>query len=585
MNRSHALVSGVALVVLILPAAVLADGPDPATLQKHRAEATKRMTEATARAKTATEEVRKAVGDPGKRIPRDTAEIDAKAANGEYEAALGTLAVAMDYLSEVEEEKRGAAKVALDRLRTDLTMAETARRADEALKELEERLGPLKEQAAGTDDLVSPLKSIDESVAKAELAQALPRAEIAALRGHLAGVRATFAARIAKEMTEKATADLAELEKAMPQLRTAFAGSDATRDSAHSTYVDTASGIRYSLARIPEADDAGKKLRERLAKFDAERKEAYSKGYGEKIHAMLKENLDFSAHEYEGWETEEAAPPTAADYVNLEGSNLEAMRHPRSAAYVNRANLWVTFAELNDEYRIAADHPLVKGLMDTVRKSRAKALDRLVKASEALVADLEKAPIEDERARNRYMVLADWDLHVLLQDDPRQWGLVARLYKVVDAYDKKALGDEKALALTRSGAATAAEATWTRTSPLAPAVSGFDALNSALFKGKMVRLERVHDFGASFKPADHDLVLCIDGNYFAARYEPAVKAAVASALARTKSALTPASELDLLVVVGDEGTLALDAPKAGSAACRKLVVVGIRGGPVSFVAR
>lgn len=588
MDRTLAFAAALALVAaLVAPAAAArADGTDTATLKKSREAAGKRMTEATARAKAAAEDVRKAVGDPENRVARDTAEIDAKAANGEYETALGTLGITLDHLPGVPEETRGAAQAGLERLRTELQAAETARRADDALRELEERLAPLDEQVASSADLVSPLKDLDASVAKAELAQALSRAEVAALRGRLAGVRATFAARIAKEMAEKASADLAELEKTMPQLRTAFAGADAAaRDSAHSIYSEAAGAIRYSLARVPESDDGAKQLRERLAKLDAERKEAYAKGYGETIHAMLKENFESFAHEFAEWEAEEAAPPTAAEYVNLDGSNLEAMRLPRTAAYVNRANPWLAYAGSNEEYRLAADHPKLKGLMEAISKGRAAALDRLHKAAEALVAEMAKTPIEDERVRNRFMVLADWDLRALLQDDPRQRDLVARLHEVVDAYDRKALGDEKALALVRTGAAEAAEANWTRMTRV-PAVSGFDALNSALFKGRLVSLENVHDFGASFKPGgDHDLVLSIDGNLFAARYDPAVKAAIAATLARTKTALGPADELDIIVQVGDEGTLALDAPGARSVAVRKLVVVGIRTGPVAFMAQ
>jgi hypothetical protein len=217
------------------------------------------------------------------------------------------------------------------------------------------------------------------------------------------------------------------------------------------------------------------------------------------------------------------------------------------------------------------------------------ALERLRKSAEALVAGLEALPIEEDRVRDRFLVLADWDLRNALQEDPAQWPLVARVHKVVDAYDRKALGDEAALAKIREGAAAAAEANWQKMSQRVPVHGGFDALHSWLFRGRTVRLEQVRDAGASFQPGGHDLVLCVDGHYFAATLDPAVKAAIASVVARTNSPFAPGDPMDVLATVGEESVLKL-VPSAGKHAnaeipCRKLTVVGLRSGPVAFVAR
>jgi hypothetical protein len=576
------------VLALLLPAVLHAAGPDTASLGKRRDEAARRLADATKRARALSEAVRKAMADPEARISRDMAELEAKADNGELEQALGILGISLEKLAEVEDEaKRAAAGDAMLRLREELRAAHTAQLGAEAIRELIERLEPLQGLLDDGSDLVIPLKDLHASLAGAELADALPRADIVALRGRLAGTRAAFDARIAREMAARAEADLAELEKAMPDLRKEFEGDAQTRDSAHAKFADAQRAIRYSLARVPDA--GSKEVRERLARLEGEQAATYSRQYGAALHATIRENHEFTADRFAEWEKEaDVEGPSAQAYIDLDGSNIDQLYLPRTAAYVDRTNVWFAYLYTLEGYAPCAAHPEVKALVETIGKRRAAALDRIHKVASRLAGEIEKVALEEDRVRDRLLVLADWDLRLLYQDDSRVWPLVAGLHRAVDARDRKALGEAKAAARIREGAEKAAAEGWPRSLGWYPMAGGFDPIHAALFRGRTVRLEKLHDLKASFRPGDHDLVLDLDGVYFAAKYDPAVRAGVEAQLARAGATLAPRDELELVLSVGEEAKLAL--LPAGDARpvevpCRRMTVLGVRSGPVAFLAR
>ena len=578
-----------AVLFCLFSATAQAAPPDTATLTKRVEESGKTMLAAIERAKVKTQAVRKAIVGEAGRISDDMTEIETKLASGDLGVCLGQWAITWDRVEQLPEEERPALRKAMQDLRIDLQAAFTAQSGQEALKELIDRLDPLKAALDNGEGMDSPLDNIADTLSRVELAGALPRAEIVALRIHLGSIRAAYSMRMAKEMLEKATMDFASLEAAMADIRKEFDGNADMRSSAHAKFTDFQRSINDSLSRVPESDANAKKIRESLAKLTAEQVAAYVKTYGDMIHASVKENYEFTADQFADWDKEiETVAPTAADYINLEGSHYAVFHLPRTVAYVDRSNISIAHVAMQDDAQLCASHAKLREFSETIRKNRIIALDRVYKHADTLITELEKTPIEEDRVRDRFQLLADWDIRVALQEDPRQWPLIARLHKMIDAYDRKTLGEEKALAKTRHEAATTAEGHWTRMGQRVPAIGGFNATHSGLFKGKLVRVENLNDFSASFKPADHDLVLDIDGNYFAAKFDPALKKELAVQLGRVKMTLTPQDTMELHMLVGDESTLEFlpqgDA-KSVTVSCRKMTVMGIRFGPVAIIVR
>lgn len=563
--------------------------PDAATLAVRIGQSVEAMQAAVARAKVGTQAVRASVPGLPDRIAEDMAEIDAKLALGDLGVCLGQWAISSDRVEQLPAADRPAARRAMQALVVDLRAAFTAQGGKEALEELAERLGQLEASAANGERMDTPLGNLADTLSRVELAEALPRAEIVALRVHLASIRDAYAARLADDLLEKAKLDFAELEAAMPELRQAFAGSDDTRSSAHARFTDLQGSILQALSRVPESNADAQTIRSSLAKLTAERVAAYEKAYGDTIHAAVLENYELTAGQFAGWEQEaEAVATTAADYVGLDGAHFSVFNLPRTAACVDRSNLSIAHVGMQEDALLCAGHPGLTAFAATVRQNRALALDRLCKHADALVTELEGRPIEEDRVRDRLQLLADWDLRVALQEDPRQWALLARLHRLIDAYDRRTLGEQEALTKTRQEAATTAEANWTRMGQRVPAIGGFQATQAGLWQGKLVRVEGRHDCSASFEPGDHDLVLDIDGHYFAAKFDPELAKVLAAQLARVQTKLTPQDTLEIHMLVGGESTRKFRPPASGErsvVACRKVTVMGLRFGPVAVVVR
>jgi hypothetical protein len=367
----------------------------------------------------------------------------------------------------------------------------------------------------------------------------------------------------------------------------AFTARGGERDSAFAQFDQLQAGIAEALVQLPDSDAVAQELQSRLARFDATAREAYAKAYGGDVLQRVKDAFDWHQSEFEGWR-DEAGAVTAEEYLKID-CTTNSLAHPRNASLVNRSNAWLAFVGADAEFQRAAGDARLQSLRATVQKDRDVALERLLTVATGLVAEIEKAGLSDEVQRNRAAVLADWDLRLLLQEHPRQWELVARLHTLVDAFDRKALGDEAALAKLREEALKSVDSHWTRMQQSVPQMGGFVAEQAGKFAGRCVRLEQLRDHADEFVSGDFDLVFRIDGHAFAARHDPAVKAALAAAMARTKMHPSPQTEHEILAIVGPEGTLTLPAadPKEPGVAvpCRHLTIVGIRTGPIAFLAR
>jgi hypothetical protein len=560
---------------------------DPAAWRTRAEAAGKAAAKHQEASRTRLAEVRKAIGDPDNKVHGDLDEVEGKVGGLEFAGALGALDLADGHLEYVAEPARPAVKSGLDVLRKVLKQGEQAKACQDVQQELGDRLEHLQRLLQEQADVLATLRDLDQTLATAQKWGALTRAEQLSLRGYLAGHQSAAARKQADQLRERAKTELQQLEQEFGAIAKAMTGRGNPRDSAFAQFDQAQASIADALAQLPEGDAATKELRTRLHKLEATAREAFAKAYGTGILERVKGSLDTYSHEFEGWQGE-SGTVTAEEYLKID-CTVSSLAHPRTAAMVNRGNGWLTFVGTDAEFQRAVQDQKLEALYHSVVKDRDTAVARLVATAEALVADIEKAGLADEVQRNRAAVLADWELRLLLQEHPRQWELIARLQKLTDAFDRKALGDEAALAKIRDEAVKAAEANWTRMQQTLPLVGGFVARESGKFQGSCLRLEPGRNHADDFAAGDFDLVFRIDGELFAARLDPAVKAAVAAASARTGTPLTAETEYEVVVVVGAEGTLTLptaDGKGQGTTLpCRGMKVIGLRIGPIAFIAR
>lgn len=578
-------------LVLLLSTSALCAQVDLAEVGKRREAAKQAATSCQQSARAAVQAAQKKLAGQQNKVLRGLDDILLKLEGLEFEAGLGGLDFALSYLEEIAEADRAATKTLLDAIQKELQAGDLANRRETVLAEVAERLQRLATSLAEKEDVTAQLVDLDDTTARAARSTALPPQELHALRKHIAAARAQATARTADEMRAKATTDLAALEASWPALEAEFGDANAgTRDSGFAKFDEARNAIRDSLTLIPEADAPAAQLRERLAKLEVRADAHFAKAYLTAILERTKPIWEGHASEIEGWDSE-AGTASFADYVNIDGTGISQLNLPRCVALVKRSNEWLVYATLDPEYGRAKAHPELAKLMQVVSGVREKALAKLVPVAEALVAEAEKTGLADERTRDRIALLADWDLRLALQEVPKQWELIPRLHALVDAFDQKALGAEKAAAKTLADAKAAAEVNWTRMMQIVPVLGGFEPTQAWKFRGQLVRLEGARDRTAEFRKGRHDLVFTARGVTFAAIFDAPLAAHLALVAKRTGWKPGPDAELDLLFHVADEGKLVLAGPDAGGKPddveipCRTLRVIGLRSGPVAFVTR
>jgi hypothetical protein len=576
------------LLGLLALAPLAAAQVDSAEIQKLEAEATARAQQALKDSLAAVEAVRAALADPENKMQRDLDEVAMKLGGEEFGGAIGAQRLAIDNLEYVAEEARARTSERLRALQGVLELGFRAQQQRDALAEIALRLGYVEQARADGYDLTSPLRDLEDSTAKALRSGALPRPTMAKLRLLLA--RDNAAARQARAELKRgeAEAELARLEESWKELRAELASSDGgVRDSAFSKLDEARRAIRTALAEVAARDAAP--LLARLEPKESEGRALYAAGYGPACRERLQGIWESTAYEFEGW-ADESATASAEDYLNLDGSAIDKLNHPLTAAAYSRAVQWLAFVGTDEDYLRAAEHAAVRELAQTIEAARAKALARLVAAAEAMVSALERTPPRDETARNRVANLAEWDLRLLLQDAAEQWPLVARLRAVVDTFDRAALDAPTAKAKAQNDALASVDANWSRMLQRLPLTYGFEPALAATFRGRLVQIANARNRADEFAPTDAptNLVFGQGGHLFVARLSPTAIAWRDRELARLGATLTPDDEYELLATVEDPLELRLLGPsgKADDGAtepARALRVIGLRVGPVAFV--
>ena len=583
----HASRSASVLFAALLLAPLATAQVGVAEIQKLEAEAAARVHEALQRSLTAVEGVRAAIGDPQNKVHGDLDEVAMKLSGEEFEGALGAQRQAVDHLEYVAEPARERTLESLGALRQVLEAGFHAQGQRYALAEIAQRLGHVEQSIAEGYDPTSPLRDLEDSMAKALRSAALPRATMAKLRVFVARQQIDARSKRAAEKRAEAEAELLRLEQDWTTLRAEFAATDGgVRDSAFAKLDDARRAIRTALAEVPERDAAP--LRGRLEAKENEARGLYSAAYGPACLERLQGAWESTAYEFEGW-ADESATASAADYLNLDGSSIDKLNHPLTAAVLNRAVQWLAFVGTDEDYLRAAEHPAVRVLAATIASAHARATERLSQVAEQMVQALEQNPPRDETARNRVANLAEWDLRLLLQDAPSQWPLVARLRAVLAAFDRAALDADVARTKAREDALASVESNWSRMLQRLPITSGFEPALAAYFRGRLVHVQQVRNRADEFAATDAATNLVFDqgGHLFVVRIDPAVSAWRDRELSRLGLELGADDEYELLAWVEDEIAVRLLGPDGGPEGgvelpARTLRVIGLRVGPVAF---
>lgn len=560
---------------------------DVAALQPRVVAATAAQQQALQQCQRALQAVRQAIGDPDNKVQGDCTDIGNVLGGGTFDAALGSIPIALEHLEYVAEDKREATKAALLALRQELAGGSLALQRQEALQELVSR-GEYLAGLGADGDASAALVDFASSLGRATRSQALPREDIALLQQQLAKHRLQNAARLGQELAQQAKTDLAQLQQDFPSMRSQMGDQDGSvRDRGFARFDEAARNICTALARVASKDRQNPAAE--LAKLAAVADELYAKGYGASTATRIRETWAITTDQFEGWR-DEAAAISAQGYVDFDPPNVDVLCSPRTVALVARANAWLAFVGQDFDYVRNRQHPDVAAFTRSILDQRQAAHEKLLPLAKAVVDGLAALEISEERTRGRLQTFADWDLPLALSLHPELTVLRARVHAALDAHDRKALGDEKAMATIREQALVAADGLWPRLCACLPAAGGFAPADSALFVGKLMRLEGVWLRTTEFGAGSHDLVFDLGGHVFAGSMTPGLALAVDLAKKRLQlGEALPADEgCELLAVVGEELELTLLGRKGKEDAmvvpARAMRIVGLRQGALFAVA-
>ncbi|MCU0865264.1 MAG: hypothetical protein MUC36_15890 [Planctomycetes bacterium] len=562
---------------------------DPAALQKKQEGPAAAVAEALQQCEAAVATLRQVLGDPNHKLHGSCDEIANVLKGGSFDAGLGVIPIALEHVRDyVAEERQADTRAALVELQSRLQRGSRALHQLEALQELGQRVQYLAELDAEAD-ATSLLADLASSANRAGRTDALARAELAQLQQQLARRRTANEARQAATSLAQADTELAQLQQDWPSMRTAMSGSDSEeRDRSLARFDEAARSIRTALARVPAA--GRQPLQQRLAMMQSEADAHYRRAFAAATVERIRNSWEFTADEFAGW-AEETAEITATGYLGFDPPSADKLGLPRTVALLQRTNLWFAFVEQDADYLRNRAEPAVQAYTQSIRELRQAAWQKLLPLARAVVSGLASVEILDDQVRGRLQTLADWDLPLALQNHPEQAALVARVHALLDAHDRRTLGDEAAVARIREQAMTAADSLWSRYQQWLPVQAGFEPTQGQLFTGMLMRLDGVWPRTTEFECAPGQLVFDLGGVVFRGTLEPAVAAAVSAA--RTRLGLAPTDGLDrdqpceLLAVIGDELDCKLLGPKGAEDAmvvpARAVRILGLRQGAVFAV--
>lgn len=573
-----------ALVAAALAAAAPAQG-DPAPYRQKAEAATKRMAEKHSAVNQQLATTRKSVGDDANKVQGDLDEVANKVLGTDFAAALGQISIAESHVEYVPESNRAGFLAALKNLQKALEEAAQARAQTDALQLAGDRLEALKTTIQDGGDAASQLRDLDDTVNQLKGSQALTQKELSELRVYLAGHKNASHKKRMDGLREQAKLDGAALDTEFPAIQKSLSEA-AERDSAIARFDSMSNAVLESALLLPWDDAVAKDLRARIAKMAEPVRVAYTAAAAAATCERLKGSLDFQADQFEAWK-EETGTVTAEDYL-LPSSGVNLLNHPRTCAFTRLAMPWFAYVAMDPDYQHITPDPKFLALHESLRKDADAAVAKLLAVAEPLVAEIEKVGFTEEGQRERAAYLAHWDLRMALHEHKKQWDLIARIQKLVDAFDRKALGNDAALTKMREEALKTTESHWSRMVATVPIAGGFVGDQAGKFRDKQIRAEAGRNYSDEFVAGDFDLVFRMNGELFAAKLDPALKAGVEAQRARLELKAAPEDEYEIIATVGAEGVLGLagaDGKQAATLPCRMLRVIGVRMGPISYLAR
>ena len=239
---------------------------------------------------------------------------------------------------------------------------------------------------------------------------------------------------------------------------------------------------------------------------------------------QLQDAWDSYKDDWSGWEAE-GEPLTLAKYTGEQNDMVNALNCPKSKALISRANQWLDNRKDDQDYAKLQAAPEVKVIYDKIVADRATAWAKIQKNAEAILAEAEAKKPLDQNTIDAISRFTN-QLANNLEGSDQLAALTARADKLAKgAADAAAAGDAEKAAFYKDATAKAAAA-WPDLKSKFTTADGFDPNSPGDFKGKLILLTTDNLMGYHYKPGSFPFATELNGISIAAKFDPAVAAAV-----------------------------------------------------------
>lgn len=279
------------------------------------------------------------------------------------------------------------------------------------------------------------------------------------------------------------------------------------------------------IASLPADNEKVKVLQARFDKMNGPFVAIALAAEAKEKSEVLKRSWESYADEYTGWQSENA-PPTFAQYSSESSEKMSSFNAPKTKALINRADQFLKNREDDTEYKRLAAAADVKSVVDSITKDRAAAHAKMLKFTSAMVAEAEKAKLDD-RNKNAASRLKDDVRLALGEASAESEALQARVEKLLTGVSNAAAGEEQAKKDAWVALKAQADKAWPAMVAKYKPESGFDPNNYKAFKGKTIKITTDNLMGYRFKASDaFPFATTVNGIPIAGKFDPAVATAV-----------------------------------------------------------
>ncbi len=322
--------------------------------------------------------------------------------------------------------------------------------------------------------------------------------------------------------------------------------------------------ITAVLGGIPGDNADGKVLRTRFTKLQADFDGVIFKSKATETFSRIKDNWEGYADEYNGWDQETTAP-TFDKLLHEQGDAASLLFCPKSAGLVSRSTTEVDEWMKDDViHSLYGSDDKIKGYINKILADRKAALDKLAGFATGVIAEAEKASINQD-SRDRLEQLSSEDLTHCLEGSDQLKPLQDRAMKIVHAYDAKVGGDAAAHQKLYDDLVAAGTKAWPAMAAKVQASDDFDAnaimQNPDNFKGKAYHFKGVNNrMGWEYSPGNgYQFAMTSEGTPVAGKFDTTVKASVKDVSKRTAKDL-PDEDYEFIATVEDVGPIVKISP-------------------------